>query len=131
MLDPALAWQKALVATLRGFTAAGQNVFDTVPSASPFPRITIGPGQSVGNRIGCYEGTESFLDIDVWSRGPGYPEAKTIEGQVRDLLEDQILPLDGHVCELVEFRDAVFQRDPDGITSRARITIRALSQPAG
>lgn len=135
-LEPAYALQKMLFNALLGATGAGQNVFDRVQASDPFPRITIGGGQTISGRIGSrldpcfYGGSESFLDIDVWSRAPGYPEAKTIAGQVREILDDADLALEGHVLELMDFESTVFSRDPDGLTSRARMSIRALTQPA-
>src|SRR5262245_31186395 len=130
MRDPSLAFQKALVATLKGNTGAGNNVFDSVPTSNPFPRITIGEGQSLKDYADCYDGTESFLDVHVWSRAVGYPEAKTIADQCRDLLHDAALALDGHTLGLIEFSSSQFLRDPDGLTSHVAMTFRALSQPS-
>lgn len=140
MSDPALALQKAIVAALKGATGAGNNVYDDVPGrkkgeaadkdGGPFPRITLGEGQTVGNFADCYDGSEVFLQIDVWTTTTGFPETKRIAGQVRSELHDADLQLDGHTLELLEFQDTVYSRDPDGKTRRARITLRALTQPA-
>lgn len=131
MSDPALALQKAIFDALKGHTTAGNNVFDDVPANDPFPRITIGPGQTVGRFADCVDGSEVFLQIDVWSRKTGFPEVKTIASEVRAILNngDESLALVGHVLELMEFQDAVYSRDPDGKTNRARMSIRALTQP--
>lgn len=134
MSDPGWALQKAIFQALNGQTEAGEHVFDSVPASNPFPRITFGPGQSVGNFADCYDGTESFLEVNVWSnKTASMPEVKRIASQVREILHDAdetTLALEGHTLELMEFQDAVFSRDPDGKTSRARMTIRALTQPA-
>lgn len=129
-LDPALAFQKAIVTRLNGSTNAGGNVFDSVPPSDPFPRITVGEGQSLLDQADCYDGTESILDVHVWSRSPGYPEAKAIADQVRTLLHDADLTLDGHTLGLIEFTSAQMLRDPDGITSHIAMSFRALSQPS-
>lgn len=126
--DPALALQKALFDALKGHTDAGANVFDRV-SDDVYPRITLGDGQSVPSIGICGPASESFLDVDVWSRAPGYPQTKTIADQVRTILHDADLPLTGHRLDLLTFRDVVYSRDPDGLTSRARMTFRALTQP--
>lgn len=131
MSDPSLALQGALVATLKAAaTEAGNNVFDQVPGtgAGPFPRIVVGDGQSIGNRADCYDGSEVFLDINVYTQAVGYPQTKRIASEIRTVLDDADLTLVGHRLELMEFRDAVFSRDPDGKTRRARMTIRALTQ---
>lgn len=134
--DPALALQGAIVGALKGNTDAGNNVFDSVPPPQTMPRITVGSGQSVGALIGAraddciYDGSESFVDVDVWSVNPGFPQVKTIAGQVRDLLDDVDLDLsaEGHTLELLTHQSTVFQRESDGLTSRARMLFRALTQ---
>lgn len=133
MSDPAFALQKALHDALRGETDAGDNVFDTVPASNAFPRITFGPGQSIGNFADCYDGTESFLEINIWSqKTAGLPEVKRISDQVREILHDaeSSIEIAGHTLQLLEFQDSVFSRDDDERTSRARMTFRALTQPA-
>jgi Protein of unknown function (DUF3168) len=129
--DPSLSLQKALVAALKGNTAAGENVYDMVPQSNLFPRITLGSCQALGDtfRADCIAGSEVYLDLDVWSRAVGYPEAKTIADQVRGILDDADLPLDGHHVELMLFESVTFERDPDGLTSRGRMLFRALTQP--
>lgn len=130
MRDPQLALQKALFVALDNQTNAGGNVFDAVPSGDPFPRITIGEGQGLADLADCYDGTETVLDVHVWSRGQGYPEAKTIADQVRDILHDADLPLEGHSLGLLEYQGSQNLRDPDGITSHIAMTFRALTQPS-
>lgn len=130
MSDPSLALQKAIVATLKAAnTGAGNNVFDSVPTSNPFPRITVGDGQSLADFQDCRRGSEVFLDVHVWSRAVGYPEAKTIASETRDALDDAALVLDGHILDLLDFDEARFLRDPDGITSHVAMSFRALTQP--
>lgn len=129
MPDPAYALQDALVDALRGATEVGNNVFDHVPTADPFPRITVGPHQTIRDSLGCYEGQEAFVQIDVWSRLTGFPQAKRIASEVIDVLDNAELTLDGFNLHELRFEDAVYSRDPDGKTSRARISLRALTQP--
>ncbi|QPC43490.1 DUF3168 domain-containing protein [Kaustia mangrovi] len=132
MSDPALALQKAVVAAIKALaTAAGDNVFDTVPESDPFPRVTVGTGQTVGVYADCYDGSECFHQIDVWSRAVGFPECKAIASAIRDLLnEPSNLTVSGHTLETIEVRSVDYSRDPDGLTSRARMTVRTQSQPS-
>jgi hypothetical protein len=130
MSDPSLALQAAIVAALAGTTEAGTNVYDQVPATDAFPRITVGEGQTVGNFADCYDGSEVYLDVHVWSREVGFPEAKRIASAVRSALHDAPLTLTGHTLELLQFRDARYLRDPDGRTSHVAMTFRALTQPA-
>lgn len=128
--DPSLALQKAFVAALKGHTLAGANVYDRVPSSDPFPRITLGPiTVSWWPPATCMNGSECFADVDCWSREVGFPQVKQLADEVRTILHDAELLLDGHSLELLAFRDSILMRDPDGLTSRARMTFRALTQP--
>jgi hypothetical protein len=125
-----LALQKAVVAALKGNTDAGDSVFDDVPSSNPFPRITIGPAQALPNLADCMDGTETFLQVDVWSRNtPGMVEMKTIAGQVRSILQDSTMSLDDNELQLMTVDSEQFLRDPDGLTKHAALTFRALTQP--
>lgn len=129
MSDPAYALQDAIHDALRGNTDAGDHVYDTVPSTNPFPRIVLGRQQTIGDFADCYDGSESFIQIDVYSiKTASLPEVKTIASQVRSLLHNADLNLVGHVLSLMEFQDADYSKDPDGKTGRARMTFRARTQ---
>jgi hypothetical protein len=131
MSDPSLALQGALIAALRGIgSPAGANVFDRVPERNPFPRVTVGGGQSVPVDEDCYEGTESTIQIDAWSREVGFSEVKQIASAIRSRLHNGDLTLSGHTLELMKVESITYDRDPDGLTSRARIQLRALTQPS-
>lgn len=131
MSDPSAALQKAIVARLKAAaTTVGSRIYDIVPPGATFPYISVGEGQSVGRYADCYDASETFLDLHIWSREPNFGEAKTILAQVRLSLHDAPLTLDGHTLELIEFRDARSLRDPDGLTSHVAATFRALSQPS-
>ena len=129
--DPALALQGALIAAIKAIpTGAGNNVFDSVPTANPYPRITVGLGQSLPAPADCRDATESVLQIDAWSRAVGYPEVKTIADQIRGRLHDGELTISGHELELMTVELLDYSRDPDGLTSRARMSLRVLTSPA-
>lgn len=130
MTDPALAIQRALIDRLRGQTDARDSVFDTPPADGIWPRIVLGPSQSRPERADCYDGTETFVDLHIWSRDVGYVQVKTIAGQVRGLLDDWDMPLDGHVCDLALIEDVRFLRGEAPHVSRAIVTLKIQSQPA-
>src|SRR5678815_530329 len=105
MADPAFALQKAIFDALNGATDAGNSVYDTVPIADPFPRVTFGPAQSVpvdeeADPDCGYDPTEMSQELNVWSRKTGYPEAKSIASQVRGILHGATLDLIGFRMEL-------------------------------
>lgn len=130
MIDPSLALQKAIRDAIdAGVPEIGGRVFDTPPLDAAYPYVTIGEGQVLDDRADCYRGSEIYLDIHVWSRAVGFPEAKRIAGGIRDCVDDADLILDGHSLEMIRFRDQRALRDPDGVSSHIAMTFRALTQP--
>lgn len=130
MSDPSLEVQRALFERLSSLgTAAGSRVFDRVQKNAVYPYVTIGPGQTVPVDETCWDRSEVSVQIDVWSREPGFPEAKAIAGAIRMALHEQSLAILGHSCDRVEVQSINFSRDPDGLTSRARIDVLVTTQP--
>lgn len=131
-VDPSLAIQGAIVAAIQAADPqiAEGRIYDQPPESPEFPYLSFGPFQSIGNRADCYDGTETFVEINVWSRAVGLPEAKGIADRVREVLDRAELSVSGHTLELFDFQDARAVRDPDGVTNRVIMNFRALSQPA-
>lgn len=130
MSDPSLAVQAALVAAIKALaTEAGERVYDIAPKGAAHPYVTIGPAQTVPMDEDCWDRSENFVQVDVWSREVGFPEAKRIAGAIRDGMHDQMLTIEGHVCDRMYVRSITFSRDPDGLTSRARLDLVVDTQP--
>lgn len=130
MSDPALAIQAAIVALLKATaTEAGSRVYDSVPEHYALPYVTIGPTESAPTDEDCFDATESFVQIDVWSGEVGFPQVKRIASALRAVLHEQPLTMAGHVCDRMHVRQIAYSRDPDGLTSRARIDLVVDTQP--
>lgn len=131
MSDPTLALQGWIVSTLTNASPPLQ-VFDKVPPGNVFPRFTIGPAQCIpgGDDGQCAATWEVFQQLDAWSRENGFPEVKTIAPVAVGLLHHAEPTLTGFTVVLIEVVSTDYMRDPDGITSRARIQIRALIDEA-
>lgn len=132
MADPALALQGAINVKLRAEVAAvADRVLDHVPSGVAFPYIELGEFQTVDDGAQCHDGVEVFITLHVWSRPgttrPGQVEAKTIAGAVRGSLHEAELDLgtDWQFLEIAH-QDTRYLKDPDGLTSHAVLTFRAL-----
>ena len=128
-----LELQKALVARLKadtGVTAlVGTRVYDLPPPEPSYPYISLGPDQTVPDRADCYDGKEVTLQVDAWSRSIGFPEVKRIAEAICAALDDAPLSLTGQrLVDLYE-ADVRTMRDPDGATSHAALTFRALTEP--
>lgn len=123
MTEPSLALQAAIQGALRGNTGAGANVFDTL-SPNIFPRVSIGPGDPIPDDSTGVDGFNVAMQLDVWSKAPNYIEAKTIAGQIHQLLHKKPLTVAGYRLVDIWSEGAFFSRDGD--ISRARIMIEAL-----
>jgi len=134
--DPSLALQAAFVAAIKAMaTEAGTRVYDRVPRtngivAATFPYVALGTGSVLNNQADCYDGSDVTLAVHVWSRAVGWPEAKRIASAIRAGLNNAELALVGHTLELLELDRTDYLNDPDGLTSHAVLTFRALTQPA-
>jgi hypothetical protein len=129
-IDPDLELQGLIVQTLKadpGVTAlvAGR-VYDQPPGAQPvFPYITFGPTDSNGEAPDCIDDFAIFVQLDVWSRAVGFPEAKRISDAVRVALADPALTLSENALVFLEHRQTRTFRDPDGLTSHAALSFEA------
>jgi len=128
-----LELQKALVARLRGDTGVaalvGTRIYDQPPPEPVYPYISLGPDQILPSRADCYDGKEVTLQVDAWSRGVGFPEVKRIAEAICVALDDASLTLVGHRLVDIYEEDVRTMRDPDGATSHAVLTFRALTEP--
>lgn len=129
MRDPSLPLQDALIKALRAegvLPIVGERVYDQVQSKPTYPYVSLGDGQVLPDKAECIDGVEVSLQIDVWSRGVGYVEAKQIGAAIIEVLDDQPLTVDGFNVTVFELSDAQYLRDPDGLTRHGAITFRAL-----
>lgn len=132
MSEPSLALQRALFAALAAtapLTALiGQRIYDRVPASSIFPYIRFGGDQITSENQDCVtEAVEVTTQIDVFSRAPGKVELKTISGIVFRALNNRALDL-GDEYELLSLQHDSTRTldDPDGLTTHAILTFRAL-----
>ncbi len=128
MSDASLALQGAINLRLRADVAAvAGRVFDRVPADVVFPYVEIGEFQALDDGAQCHDGQELFATLHVWSREVGQVECKTIAGAVRAVVHETEFDL-GPAFQFLEIahRDTRYLKDPDGLTSHAVLTFRAL-----
>ena len=110
-------------------SVAGGRVYDRVPAAAQFPYVTIGDDQVIDDGNTCGDGWEVFANVHVWSREPGFPEAKSIAASVTSRISS-IEEIPGfHLIE-IDMRDVRARREPDGLTSHVICSFRFLIDPA-
>jgi len=107
-------------------------IFDFVPRdpvtghvTAQFPFVAFGEEQEIPERYDCIDGSEIFLDLHVWSRDPGFREAKRIANAIKSSLDGADLPLAENALVYFVYDGRRVIRDPDGLTSHAVLTFRA------
>lgn len=126
-----LALQGAIVTRLKDAAAGliGTRVYDRIPADAAFPFVEVAGGQELALDAECIFGLQVMLDIHVWSRAVGAVECRQIAGLVRTALHDASLTITGWKLVDLKHRDTRFLSDPDGITTHAVVTVRALVDP--
>jgi phytoene dehydrogenase-like protein len=136
MSDPSLAMQKAIVARLKSHSGLSalisQRVYDRAPQDAVYPFVQVGYFQTVDDGAACVDGTEIFIELQVWSRSVGQVEAKSIASQVRSALREWLPTLDDPFVAIgnIEHENTRFFGDGDGITTRSVVNFKALCESA-
>lgn len=126
--------QVAIVSALRADMAVtalvGNRVYDRVPMeagkiTAEFPYISFGPTQDVPEGFDCIDASELFIQIDAWSRDPGFAEGRKIAKAIKDGLHEQSLTLADNALVYFEFEGRRDIRAPDGLTTQIVMTFRA------
>lgn len=129
MADPSLPLQAAFVAALKALgTTAGTRVYDIVPRGplgitATFPFWAFASPDTFPIDEDCGDRTDTTIVLDFWSRAVGFPEAKTAAALAHDRFHEGALTVTGHTVDRMRVERTEYIRDPDGLTSRARITI--------
>lgn len=137
MANHSIGLQAALVAVIKAFaTEAGNRVYDSVPRntngdvTATFPFISLGESDEIPVDEDCWDRTETTHLINVWSRAVGFPECKRIAAILREGLHEQNITVTGNTLDRMRVTSINYSRDPDGITSRARMVLQTDTQPA-
>jgi hypothetical protein len=127
------ALQTAVVTKLKvdsGVDAlVGDRIYDNVPASPTFPYLSLGSEQVEPDRAECITGFIVHFQIDAWSRTVGFPQVKQISSAIIAALNDAALTVTGHRLVDLYLENESTSRDPDGLTSHAAITFRALVEP--
>lgn len=139
MSDPSLAIQGALVAalkadaSLKALVSDPVRVYDRVPENPTYPYLRVGPGQTTGDDNSCWNASEVFASVDVFSTEPGFPQCKRIAAHVRRVMKQEFVlndegspPAPAFLLVEAEFITDRFLDSPDGLTSHAVVEFRYL-----
>lgn len=122
--------QRTVVAALKASAGVavflGDRIYDRVPATPALPYLSIRGLQSNDADTECIESWEVFLDLDVWSSGPGKPQATRAASAVRDALHEQHLVMaDPYGLVDMQWRSTDVVDDEGGLLVRARMTFVA------
>lgn len=131
-----LELQGAIVALLKADSGVanivGNRVYDHVPRnpvtetvTAQFPFVGFASSDERSDVIDCIDAIDLSLDIDCWSREPGFPEVRRLAHAVRAVLHDADISLSENGLALIQHRQTRTFRDPDGLTSHAVLTFEA------
>lgn len=134
-MSASLELQTAVIAILRADAAlvamlAPKGIYDRVPPGAGYPLVSWGPEQAISDDASCIAGEEIFLQLDVWSRQPGFAETKKIASRVKLILHHADLAMPGPALVDIEVETIRYMRDPDGLTSHGVITLKAMTETA-
>lgn len=127
MRDPGSELQAAIVAHLRASSALsakiGARIYDRVPASPALPYISLGPSDAVPFTARCIDGALTTMQIDVWSNAPGSNECRDVTALAANHLHHASLAVIGHSVSRVFVLSTTIEADPDGVTTRGRITV--------
>ena len=133
MIDPQLPLQAAIVAAVKADaeldTLIAGRIFDRVPvnvdgiPQGPLPYLSFGSADTTDEGTACVRPSDCFIDLNGWSREVGYPEVKRIGARAAALLNTK-LAVAGFEVVTHRVERLSYQREQDGLTSRALLRLR-------
>jgi hypothetical protein len=132
--SPDLELQGAIIAWLKAdpdvAALVGNRIYDTVPENPVYPYIVYAGSDEFADDAECIRTSVITVQIDVWSRAVGYPEAKIIVDAIRNSLHDATLTLSINALVTIEVTRLRVLRDPDGLTNHGIAEITSTVERA-
>lgn len=135
MASPSLELQGAIVTRLKADVAVaalvGARVYDNVPRttagviSADYPFIAIADSYELRDDVLCQRGVEITFNLDVWSRRPGFVEARQLAHAAVQSLHNWDASLATNRLITLQHRQTRMLRDPDGLTSHGVVEMVA------
>jgi hypothetical protein len=94
-------------------------VFDEVRENQQFDYISFGPTIELPNNyLNKQRGYDLVIQLDIWSRKPGFLTAQQVLARLNQLLDQQTLVLATQKCILCSYQGSQQLRDPDEFATR-------------
>jgi len=107
-------------------TTLSCGVYDEVIEGNTYPFITLGEETTIDYSTKTATGSETTVNIHIWSQYKGSKQTKEIMDKVHDLLHDSNLSVTGFNLINLRFEYSDIMRDPDGITRHGVMRFRAI-----
>ena len=107
-------------------TTLGCGVYDEVIEGNTYPFIALGEETAIDYSTKTSTGSETTINIHIWSQYKGSKQTKEIMDKVHDLLHDSNLTVTGFNLINLRFEFSDIMRDPDGITRHGVMRFRAI-----
>ena len=88
-------------------------VFDEVPDGQPYPYVTINSITETADDAHDHQGLWCTVQINVWTRAPGFKQAAEIFAAVDAVLDRQPLAVAGYTDVSIRCDQHMELRDPD------------------
>ena len=107
-------------------TTLSCGVYDEVIEGNTYPFITLGEETTIDYSTKTATGSETTINIHIWSQYKGSKQTKEIMDKVHDLLHDIDLTVTGFNLINLRFEYSDIMRDPDGVTRHGVMRFRAI-----
>lgn len=134
-MDPVFELRAAVISALKSdpvvASFVGDRVYDRPPTGTlTTPYITMGPSDALTDDADCIDGLEVTMQIDCWSWGAneayGSAEVSKLSGAVRAAVHESEIILPTNALATLRHRITRYQRESDGATNRAIISVTAF-----
>ena len=107
-------------------TTLACGVYDEVTEGNTYPFISLGEETTIDFSTKTSVGSETTINIHIWSQYKGSKQTKEIMDKVHDLLHDINLTVTGFNLINLRFEFSDIMRDTDGVTRHGVIRFRAI-----
>jgi len=101
-------------------------VYDEVIEGNTYPFISLGEETTIDYSTMTTVGSETTINIHIWSQYKGSKETKQIMDKIHDLLHDINLTVTGFNLINLRFEFSDIMRDTDGVTRHGVMRFRAI-----
>jgi len=107
-------------------TTLACGVYDEVIEGNTYPFISLGEETTIDYSTMTAVGSETTINIHIWSQYKGSKQTKEIMDKIHDLLHDINLTVTGFNLINLRFEYSDIMRDTDGVTRHGVMRFRAI-----